>query len=428
MRFTLKDYQNDAVGQMLRNLADARDDWHRKRRNVAFSLTATTGAGKTVMAAAVIEALFDGNDDFNFRGRPRRGCAVVHRRPVPQRTDSVPAAGSCRRPHRPLAAVVIENTFNQEKFEPGKVYFLNAQKLSKNSLLVRGAHEDDEGQLSGRQRRHRTCARTRSWDTLTQHHRRRAPDARTSSLTKRTEGMKPTTRATEAEKSTIVQRLDQRRERRPAGAGRVGHLGDRRALQQKRWLSSDGRYPYPPSRRRPCARPGVRTAQGRHPTGLPSRDGQVRHGPAQAGVPERSRSPPRCGRATPTPGPHHRSRCAAARRSGAQHPIGRAAASSAFDTIRDEWPDLPTTRSPTSSAITAAIELGGYVVPYISPEKVQERTHVRVLLAKDAISTGWDCPRAEVLVSFRPATGRNAHHAVARPDGAHAAGATHSRK
>jgi hypothetical protein len=29
---------------------------------------------------------------------------------------------------------------------------------------------------------------------------------------------------------------------------------------------------------------------------------------------------------------------------------------------------------------------------------------VRVLVAKDGISTGWDCPRAEVLVSFRPAT------------------------
>jgi hypothetical protein len=29
---------------------------------------------------------------------------------------------------------------------------------------------------------------------------------------------------------------------------------------------------------------------------------------------------------------------------------------------------------------------------------------VRVLIAKDAISTGWDCPRAEVMVSFRAAT------------------------
>jgi len=51
----------------------------------------------------------------------------------------------------------------------------------------------------------------------------------------------------------------------------------------------------------------------------------------------------------------------------------------------------------------SGIELGGHAVPYVSPEKVQDRTHIRVLFAKDAISTGWDCPRAEVLVSFRPA-------------------------
>jgi len=34
---------------------------------------------------------------------------------------------------------------------------------------------------------------------------------------------------------------------------------------------------------------------------------------------------------------------------------------------------------------------------------VQDETWVRILIAKDAISTGWDCPRAEVMVSFRPA-------------------------
>ena len=51
----------------------------------------------------------------------------------------------------------------------------------------------------------------------------------------------------------------------------------------------------------------------------------------------------------------------------------------------------------------APIELGGFTVPHVGPETVQDRTHIRVLFAKDAISTGWDCPRAEVLVSFRPA-------------------------
>jgi hypothetical protein len=49
------------------------------------------------------------------------------------------------------------------------------------------------------------------------------------------------------------------------------------------------------------------------------------------------------------------------------------------------------------------IELGGHTVPHVSPEKVQESNWIRVLFAKDAVSTGWDCPRAEVLMSFRPA-------------------------
>lgn len=43
-------------------------------------------------------------------------------------------------------------------------------------------------------------------------------------------------------------------------------------------------------------------------------------------------------------------------------------------------------------------------MPYIQPQRVQESTWVRVLIAKDAISTGWDCPRAEVMVSFRAAS------------------------
>ena len=51
----------------------------------------------------------------------------------------------------------------------------------------------------------------------------------------------------------------------------------------------------------------------------------------------------------------------------------------------------------------SAIEIGQGTIPYIAPERVQETEEVRVLFAKDAVSTGWDCPRAEVLMSYRPA-------------------------
>lgn len=40
-------------------------------------------------------------------------------------------------------------------------------------------------------------------------------------------------------------------------------------------------------------------------------------------------------------------------------------------------------------------------VPYINPEKVSGKDEIRILFAKDAISTGWDCPRAEVIYSRR---------------------------
>ena len=69
MKFTLKDYQRDAVRDALDNLKDAQDDWRRKSRKCAFSLTAVTGAGKTVMAAAAFEALFHGDDEFDFDDR-----------------------------------------------------------------------------------------------------------------------------------------------------------------------------------------------------------------------------------------------------------------------------------------------------------------------------------------------------------------------
>ena len=47
------------------------------------------------------------------------------------------------------------------------------------------------------------------------------------------------------------------------------------------------------------------------------------------------------------------------------------------------------------------IVVAGYKVPYVSPDEVEARTEIKVLFAKDAVSTGWDCPRAEVIYSRR---------------------------
>lgn len=70
-------------------------------------------------------------------------------------------------------------------------------------------------------------------------------------------------------------------------------------------------------------------------------------------------------------------------------------------TIRDTW-DIPD--SSFAHVFGEHNDLvAGIHIPYIRPESLQDATMIKVVFAKEAISTGWDCPRAEVLVSFRPA-------------------------
>src|SRR5690242_1637716 len=137
MKFTLKDYQSDAVGAVLSRLKKARKDWTEDSYKTSFSLSAVTGAGKTVMAAAVFEALFHGDDDLDFDADP--GAVVIWFSDDPalnEQTRFRLMEASDRLNHTDL--VPVENTFNRAKFETKKIYFLNTQKLGKNSLLVRG--------------------------------------------------------------------------------------------------------------------------------------------------------------------------------------------------------------------------------------------------------------------------------------------------
>jgi type III restriction enzyme len=46
----------------------------------------------------------------------------------------------------------------------------------------------------------------------------------------------------------------------------------------------------------------------------------------------------------------------------------------------------------------------GYPLRFLAPADIDTDPDVRVVLFKSSLNTGWDCPRAEVLVSFRPAS------------------------
>lgn len=137
MKFTLKDYQADAVDDVLKALERAKQIYDVEGKEVSVSLSATTGAGKTVMAAAAIEALFWGNETLNFDADP--GAVVIWFSDDPNLNDQTRfrlMEASDKLTVTDL--VTIEPPFAKPPLDPGKVYFLNTQKLSRTSLLTRG--------------------------------------------------------------------------------------------------------------------------------------------------------------------------------------------------------------------------------------------------------------------------------------------------
>ncbi|MDP3399587.1 MAG: DEAD/DEAH box helicase family protein, partial [Brevundimonas sp.] len=164
MKFTLKDYQEEAVADVLQRLTRARRRWREDREAQAFSLTAPTGAGKTIMAAAVFEAIFHGDDGFDFDADP--GAVVIWFSDDPSLNEQTRfRLGEASDRLNWTDLHVVENSFNREKFSPGKIYFLNTHKLSRNSLLVRGYDPGDETQPNLPDMRPDARSHT-IWDTI----------------------------------------------------------------------------------------------------------------------------------------------------------------------------------------------------------------------------------------------------------------------
>jgi type III restriction enzyme len=397
MKFTLIDYQDEAAHGVLENLRIARDDWHgRYKRKNAFSLTAATGSGKTVIAAAVFEALFHGDDRYSFDRDP--GAVVLWFSADPSLNEQTRfRLNESSDRLRPTDLEVVENSFNKAKFDSGKIYFLNTQKLGKNSLLVRGFEPDEQGGLFPDARpdlRGHTI-----WDTI----RNTIEDPALTLylvLDEAHRGMGNDGN----EKITIVKRLINGEKGVP-GIPIVWGISATVERFNNAMEGAQGRSTLPsisvdPTRVQesglvkdtivldiPDEEPGdfdtvlVRRAADKLRECTKE---WARYSSAQ----ENSESvlPLMVLQVPNTPNPNE---------------IGRW-----LETIFQRWPDLPETSVAHVFGEHKTMTFGPYTAPYIEPQRVQDDTWVRILVAKDAISTGWDCPRAEVMVSFRPANDR----------------------
>jgi hypothetical protein len=395
MKFTLKDYQEDALADVLDRLRKARRRWHEDRDRHAFSLTAVTGAGKTVIAAAAFEALFHGNDDLDFDPDP--GAVVIWFSDDPSLNEQTRfrlSEASDRL--NPSDLVVVGSTFSRDKFQAGKIYFLNTQKLGKKSLLVRGDDAADESSEVVFPEMRPDIRQQTIWDTI----QNTIDDDQLTLYLVLDEAHRGMGSGSSQDKATIVKRLINGRGPVPpipivwgisatvdrfnkAMAGAEGRstlpnvVVDPEKVQDSGLLKDtivldvpdeEGHFDTVLVRRATdkiiessAAWAEYATQEQEAETVLPLLVMQVRNTPDH-------------------------------------NEIGRA-----IDTILERWSDLAASSIAHVFGEHTSQTFGRYEVPYISPERVQDETWVRVLIAKDAISTGWDCPRAEVMVSFRPA-------------------------
>lgn len=396
MKFTPKDYQEEAVREVLVNLKKASRRWREDGDKHAFSLTATTGAGKTVMAAAVFEALFHGDDSYDIEPDP--GAVAIWFSDDPSLNEQSRfrlLEASDRLSISDL--VVVQSTFQREMLEPGKVYFLNTQKLSKSSLLVRGHDPDDEGIEKDGQIRLMPDNRSFTiWDTI----QNTIDDPALTLylvLDEAHRGMRAATGA--GEKSTIVKRLIN-------GSGPVPGIpvvwGISATVERFNAAMTDmtGRATLPNVVVDSAKVQASGLLKDTIILDVPKEAGQfdtvlVRRGTDK--LKEISSAWEAYGQQQDDAGTVLPLMVLQVPNAPNHNDIGPA-----LDTIFTQWPDLPKAVAHVFGEHSTQT-FGRHTVPYISPERVQESTWVRILIAKDAISTGWDCPRAEVMVSFRPA-------------------------
>ena len=134
MNFTLLDYQEEAVDHLDQQLAKAYRLYHGEdnlRSTVALS--SPPGSGKTVIMSAVLEHLFRGGDDID----PDPGACVLWITDNPalnkQTYNRFLQASDVLGADVPIR--IIDSAWEEEKFAPGTVYFIHRQLLGKNKIL-----------------------------------------------------------------------------------------------------------------------------------------------------------------------------------------------------------------------------------------------------------------------------------------------------
>ncbi|MBQ7037362.1 MAG: DEAD/DEAH box helicase family protein [Clostridia bacterium] len=144
MKINLISFQDKAVKDLRKKMAVAQSSYKIEKSTQVVSLQAPTGAGKTIIAAAVIEDIYFGStlaDGTTFDEQPEAifvwlsdspELNTQSRQKIELKTSKL-KYGQC--------VTIEDDSFDMEMLEDGHVYFLNTQTISRSGRLTQ--HSDN---------------------------------------------------------------------------------------------------------------------------------------------------------------------------------------------------------------------------------------------------------------------------------------------
>ena len=141
MKITLFDFQKDALNHLRVKISAARKIASSENPQ-AISFSSPTGSGKTIMMTALFEAILDEPDDqlewpLDWQPQPDAVILWVSDMPELNEQTKLKIERQSDRIYRVNQLIPIESTFDAERLQGGKVYFINTQKLGEDKLLTK---------------------------------------------------------------------------------------------------------------------------------------------------------------------------------------------------------------------------------------------------------------------------------------------------
>jgi type III restriction enzyme len=376
VKFQLTGYQTDATADAVSAIQEGFERYAKNSKLTAVALAAPTGAGKTVIATAAIEKLLFG-DEFTEPNPNLTVLWVTDDPSLNQQTKRKMLLASSQ--IKPGQLVTVDASLDQRVLDAGRVYFCHIQQLGKGATNY---------VKTGNKRQYSL------WDTIGTTIRERPTDfllivdeAHHGTRTKAGGGKTITSQLMDGAggnfpPSPVVLGISATPERFVEAISKAGQRTmepvtvDPQAVRESGLLKDKLLIKHPAE-----TQPGDSTLLELAVGDLKMMDELWAKYSAE----------------------QHEPLVAPALVIQVRAKVSDAELAATLDTLASAWGILDGKAIGHSFQEHTTLNLGTRSIRYIAPQDIQDDPHLRVVLFKEALTTGWDCPRAEVMLSFRTA-------------------------